>query len=461
MLSIIWAVIKIILLFGVTIFVHELGHFLVARWCGMIVDTFSIGFGPAIWKRKRGDTTYKIGCIPFGGYVALPQMEPDLKNAEKDDEDEEKRILPPTQPWKKILVSLAGATGNIILAFIVAYIVYWGGTSYAPVEEECVIGYVDTNSTMYAEGIRMGDIINSVNDKPINNWQEFVIDSALSDSITLDITKADSGKTITMPVEITEIMGQRVVEGIYPGNYCYVLKVEPESSADKAGILPGDRVLELNNQELYSREHLVELVADYRDQTIPAKVLRKGETVELQVTPQYNEQHGRVLIGIMFNTFDVKPPLEQIKSHAMVIFRLLKALVTPKEAKHAASSIGGPVRILEVFWFAVRVDWVMALWFTGLLNVNLAIINLLPIPVLDGGHIVFALWEWVTRRPISARVFNTLINIFATLLIGVFLLLTFNDVKSIVMRFKAQPAAEETVVTETNAVMNEADNVGK
>ncbi|MCO6401202.1 MAG: RIP metalloprotease RseP [Verrucomicrobia bacterium] len=426
----------VLLLFGVTIFIHELGHFLVARWCGLQVDAFSIGFGPAIWKRTIKGVEYKICLLPFGGYVALPQMDPAVG---REDSEAKRRELPPVTPGKKILVGVAGVIGNMILAILIAYIVYWGGQSYAPPDGKVVLGYVETNSAAYAAGARIGDQIESVSGKPVGTWEEFLLATALGDAPELRILHPN-GEVLETRLPREEIMGTSYIPGLGPLNYVYVLRARPGSSAEAAGLRNGDRLLVFDGVELYSREQLVDLVNERPNQTVPLLIERGGEKMTLSVTPAYDADIGRTLIGIEFNTLDVKPPWAQIKSHAMLIVRLLKALTTPREAKAAAGAVGGPVAILTMFWFYVQGSFIMALWFTCLLNVNLAVLNLLPIPVLDGGHIALSLGEMIARRPASPRVVSLIWNVSAVLLIALFLMLTWRDVNRF---FVKRPGAVE------------------
>lgn len=439
----------VLVLFGLTIFIHELGHFWVARKCGLVVDAFAIGFGPALWKRKINGVEWKICLLPFGGYVALPQMDP---GSDHPDSDMAKRKLPRVAPWKRILVALAGVTGNMILAIIVAYVVYAGGKSFAPPEGEVKLGFVETNSAAYAAGLRMGDIVDRVNDKPVRSWEEFILAGALGEQPRLAVRSATLGAhEVTLPT--AELMGTRYVEGVLPLNYCYVLNVTPDSSAAAAGLQSGDRILTLDGVELFSREHLMDQVQAVGAREVPLTFLREGQTLETRVTPAFSEETGRYLIGIMFNQLDVKKPMEQIKSHAMLIVRLLKALVTPGESKAAAGAVGGPVAIIGMFWLYVQSSFIMALWFTCLLNVNLAVLNLLPIPVLDGGHIVLAAWEGLTRKAVSYKVVSFVWNASAVLLLSLFLLLTWRDVKRFVgVRKTLAPPAEVESVVDTNAV---------
>ena len=169
-------ILAMILLFSVSIFVHELGHFLAARACGMVADVFSIGMGPALWKRKIGATTYKIGCLPIGGYVALPQMDPEAflaRAAARDGEDNDAPPAPPLPriaPGKKILVAMAGAAGNVILAFVLATLVWVVGKPASLAERNSVVGFIATNSPARAAGLVVGDVITTVNDQPVGNW---------------------------------------------------------------------------------------------------------------------------------------------------------------------------------------------------------------------------------------------------------------------------------------------------
>lgn len=445
----------LVALFGVTIFVHELGHFLVALWSGMVIDTFSIGFGPAIWKKKINGIVYRIGCIPFGGYVALPQLDPAamavvqggqkaegrrLKTEDKNEKEEETvvREILPVAPWKKVLVSLTGAGGNVLLAIGIAWIVYWIGMPAGPAERSTVVGFVNPESKAYEQGLRIGDEILSVNNVPVKKWSEFRMESALFNEVTLVIKSLEGqGKTITVPTG-KGMLGEQTVGGVDGPNLCMVLSVEPGMSAEKVGVKSGDVIVEFAGKEVFSREHLIDLVRQHKDKNVPIKVKRlvEGETalLSMSVTPEVDEKLGMVRIGIRFNTVAIehdtiiKPlPGDQLKHHAAAIFHFLRALTTPQQAKAASGAVGGPVAILFSYWVIVKTSIMLAVWFTGFLNINLAIINLLPIPVLDGGHIMFSLWEMLTRKPPGARVVNSLVNVFAVLLISLILFLCIRD----------------------------------
>lgn len=472
MLTTLFTIVVVALLFGLTVFVHELGHFLVARWCGLVVDAFSIGFGPAIWKRRIGGVTYKIGCLPLGGYVALPQLDPSgtalvqgsetadpLKPFEKpDDKTEAPRHLPPVDPWKRILVSAAGAVGNILFAVVLAWAVYIIGKPATPAERSATVGFVDKESAAWQAGLRIGDEIRTVNGEHVKNWVDFMIVSSRSTQVVVTVQRKTAGLTLTIPTG-KGYFGEQTVRGVDGRGLCMVLRAEPGMSADRAGLTGGDIIVGFAGEEIISRAQLIALVAERKGQPTPILVKRNGQVIEREVTPDFDAAANQVRIGIQFNLTEVEfdeivhpRPWDQLKSHATAIVRTLQALTTPGQAGPASRSVGGPLAILINYYYIVRASLMVAVWFTAFLNVNLAILNVLPIPVLDGGHMLFALWQIVTRRPPNARVVSVTTNAFAILLIAVFVMLTGRDI----WRFtpakkywdKLKPGTEATV---TNA----------
>ena len=444
-------VVTVLILFGITIFIHELGHFLVARKLGMQADVFSIGFGPAMVKKKVNGVVYKIGWFPFGGYVALPQMEPG--GGSTVDDDGNKIPLPQVAPWKKILVAVAGAAGNILLAFIIAIMIYFVGKPSSLAENSTLVGFVDTNSVAYAEGVRIGDEVLAVDGEAVDSWQTVTLRAAVRDRVTLDIRREDGGEqTLTLDT-VKGALGVKGVKGI-PGlagpSYCMVDTTVPGSSAEAAGVQHNDMIYSLGGQVLYSIPHMISLVEQHRDQPTSMVVDRKGEMVELSVTPKYDEESDRVLIGIAFNLYHVNTeklvhpsPIAQMKEHAGMIIFTLKSLLTPKESANAANAIGGAPAIFQYLYVMLRVHILMALWFTCLLNVNLAIINLMPLPVLDGGHIMFALVEMLTGRPVHERVVGALTTVFAVLLISAMLFLSYRDIDRMIAGPVGEKAPDE------------------
>lgn len=452
-------IIAIFLLFGITVFVHEFGHFYAARKCGLIVETFSIGFGPAIWQKKIDGVLYKIGIIPFGGYVALPQLDPEGMEKVQGDNESGAKKLPAVAPWKKIVVAVAGPLGNIIFASLVAWGIYFvpGDSTKHNV---AIVGSIDESAAAYAQGLRVGDQITAVNGKPVKSWYDLAVEALLtSENGAVLITAKANGTTKSISTPLNDLeKSEQIIPGVVPAIPCVLGLVNPGSPADKAGIQAGDAVIEFAGSAVHDWVHFTDLVQQNPDQTVAITVERDEQLVQLSVTPEYNPEHDRTLIGVQLGSFmpwmSAKKPGAQIKGDAASIFRLLKALVTPAESKKAAGGLGGPLAIFIMIFASLKTGLLNTMGLIRFLNVNLAMLNLLPLPVLDGGHIIFAAWEGITRRKVHPKLVNTLVNVFAILLIGAMLLLTFRDADrqwKISKLFKGKPAIEQAETPQQTA----------
>ena len=480
-------VLLVMLLVGLVIFVHELGHFLAARRLGLVVDVFSLGFGPALWQRKIGDVVYKICIIPLGGYVAIPQLDPagmeavQGENAPEAGEKEAPRILPPAAPWKRILVAIAGPLGNVALAVVLAWWIYLaphavtGGAS-------TLIGTVETNSPAWSVGLRPGQVIERVNGERVSTWYDFVIECHLvgdpAQGVVLRIADADVSRELHVPLMTLTNVGINlgVVEGLAPKSLCRVGEVVSNSVAAAAGLRVGDSLRFINTVPIFGAQQFVDYMARNGTNAVRLELDRKGTPLILLLTPQLDATAGRPMIGVRLNDafMDVPPwmmyskPGRQIKADASAVFRLLRALVFPQhkgEAGRAAKSVGGMPTIVVVLWGAVQSGLLNCLGLLRMIGINLAIINLLPIPVLDGGHVVFALLEIITRRKLNPKVMSVVVNFFAVLLIGLMLLLIVFDpvVRKITPKQWPWQHTASTVVVSTNvapaAVTNRAADV--
>ncbi len=427
--TVFYTVFAALFLFGVTVFVHEFGHFIVARRCGLVVKTFSIGFGKAIFKWEKDGILYKIGWIPFGGYVSLPQLDPE--GMERIQGDATPEVFSEVSPWKKIAVAVSGPLGNIILAVLLAVAIWLIPGNDAGNKIHPIIGNIETNSAAYAAGLRKGDEITAVNGTAVKSWYDLSVETLLKNSDTVALN-TDDGKTLVIPVVLQD--GMRQIEGISPAIPCLFGVVTAGSPADRAGVKSGDVALKFNGAPILSWENFTELVqAATPDVPATLWVERKGATLEMLITPEYSKEYNRIMIGVQLGGSGMpwmlyKNPLDQLKYDALAIVRVLKALVTPSEAKQAAGGLGGPIAIFSMLTMAIKMGLANTLGLIRFLNVNLAVLNLLPIPVLDGGHIVFALWHGITRRKVNLKVQTALINICGILLIGAMLILSFNDI---------------------------------
>lgn len=449
--TVFYTVVLAIFLFGLTVFVHEFGHFIIARKKGLKILAFSIGFGKAIVQWERDGIAYKIGWIPFGGYVALPQLDPEGMERIQGGESLK---LPPVSPWKKIAVAVAGPVGNIILAILLALTIWLVPGDEAGSQISSRVGSVETNHAAFASGLRVGDEITAVNGKPVGTWYDFSVETHLQKggTVALTVLSGEAEKELTLPVTQQE-SGERLVEGIAPAVPCVFGMVYSDSPAEQAGLLKGDEALAFNGEPIISWDDFTETVqAMEPGNTAELTIAREGAELELTIAPEYNEEHERMMIGVQLGGgsgmpwMHYKNPINQIKHDALAIVRVLQALTDRDQAPQAAKGLGGPLAILDMLMISIKMGILNTLGLIRFLNINLAIINLLPIPVLDGGHIVFSLWEGTTRRKVHAQTQAILVNLCAILLITAMLLLTFNDIdrKLHIKRFVGNLFSDQT-----------------
>lgn len=347
-------IIACVLLFALAILVHEFGHFIVALKLGLDVEAFSIGFGPAIWKKKINGVEYRLSWIPLGGYVSIPDVDPEGTKAlegakvEKAGGGGQRAKIP---AWKELLVAVAGPLMNVVLAVVLAVLL------------ACI------------PSARFG--------------------------------------------EVPAVLGGTL----------------PDGAAEKAGLREGDKVLKVGGHPIVTWTDMMTEIQIAGGRETAFEIARNGETLEIPVTPVRNDMTGAYFIMAYSTTNHAgavawmphRNPLKQLAWDAGSIFRVLKGLVTPKEAKATAGALGGPVLIAESIYASMRHSFWDGLGFLRFLNVNLAILNLLPIPVLDGGLILFALIALVFRRRVPDAVVKVLSMGFMYLLIALMGILILKD----------------------------------
>jgi len=432
------------LLFSLAIFVHELGHFLAARWLGFQVAAFSIGFGPSIWKRTVNGTEYKIGWIPFGGYVSLPQLDPsgmERLQGESEAGEEELANLSDKSPWKRIVVSLAGPFGNVVLAVALAYLIAWmPGVRTGVVNTR--VGAVEQGSAAWEVGLRAGDRIQNVNGHKTATWTDLQIEWMLaggSDEAAFEVDRDGQRLAFTIPLATNNAFGVKHLAGVHPETRCEVAAITPGSAAAESGLRIGDVILALGDTPVPDTSLFIAMIKERGEQPAALTIQRGKERVLMSIMPRFDEKENRWLLGIMFGrgSEPVRPwmmyrdPWQQLKWDSLSVARVLQALVAPKvkgERQATAKNISGPVGIVMGLYSTLQGSLMDGLGFLRMICVNLAILNLLPFPVLDGGHILFALYEIITRRKPHPKVVAVLVNAFAILLIGLMLLLVYTDI---------------------------------
>jgi regulator of sigma E protease len=437
----IYPAVMVLFFFGMTIFFHELGHFLVAKRCGMVIERFSVGFGPKIFGWVKDGIDYRVAWLPFGGYVALPQMSPMETIEGKTDAKQED--LPVASPSSRIQVALAGPAMNILLALALATILWRVGmpTNLA------VVGWVDSGSPEELAGVRPGDRIFEINDQKVKTWGEFMEVVAFSREPTVRVAVQRDGeqKEFLLETKLNEQFGVKMLEHLWPRGHPFAERVFSGTPAERAGLLPGDQFVSIGGVPIYSSDQLRELIGRRVDQPTEVKV-RRGEVMQsLTVSPEMSaeEKVGRIGVQLGDHMEIEKPgptPVEQFEDVLVSMGRMVKGMAHSKETGVSARSMSGPLGIVTIWWYAIVSGGLrQGLHIAVLLNINLAIINLLPMPILDGGHIVFALLEAVRRKPLSARLVHAASMMFAVLLITFMLYITFFDIQRLALGFSKAP----------------------
>ena len=425
----------VVLLFGAAVFVHEFGHFWVARRRGLKVEGFSIGFGPKILSWTRDGIEYSWRWIPAGGFVKLPQM---ITSEALEGANAAAEKIPPASPLSKILVAVAGPIMNVIFGFAIAALIYFVGLPVAV--NPSIIGHVEPGCEEYQKGIREGDQIVMVDGKMAKSWQEVQEIAALARTNVLAVVTERNGVRATndLTARINDTIGLKVLD-LEPRDHPVVSLVDKDSPAEKAGLKEKDKFISFGGIPVVGQQHLVDLIRKRGGQATEVVVERDKRAVTLTVTPRIidpEKKTGRIGVRLDSDSTVVyrvmKPgpkPWEMVAEVWNRTISVFSALIHSKQTGVGAKDLSGPVGILAMLAVYVDTDYRLALYFLVLLNINLAVLNLLPVPVLDGGHILLAIIEKIRRRPISARIQEYATTAFALLLISFMLYVTFFDIR--------------------------------
>lgn len=457
-----WSIFLIILFFGGSIFVHELGHFLAARRRGVKVTRFSIGFGPAIWSRKAADgVEYRVAWIPLGGYVALPQL---ADMAAIEGESDQTEPLPPISYSTRIIVFAAGAFFNILFAFVLACILWVAGQ---PTSEDLAttrIGYVArtialadgtaVTSPASEAGLRPGDTIRAIDGTKVADWPELLQTLVTSAGVTVDgrrkaVFTIERDRQLMDVTVYPRLSGDDNVRkvGIQPAYTPIVASVPDKSYAQTLGLQVDDELKALNGTPLLNLVALMDVMQAKAPGELTLTVLRGGQTVEVKV-PATRPKDTPALFGAGFRTnFGLvhTDPVEQLVSQIRMTLRVFVSLIQP-QSDIGISKLSGPVGIGRIYWDASKAGIRYVLWMAILVNVNLAIFNLLPIPVLDGGHMLFATIGKLRGRALPMNFIAAAQSVFIVLLFSMMIYVTvFGDIRRWARDIKAdKDAAAET-----------------
>ncbi len=455
-------ILEVVLVFNLMIVVHEAGHFLAARWRGLKVEKFYIWFGKPLWKKTINGVEYGLGSIPAGGFVALPQMAP-MGGLEGETSQE---ALPPITPLDKAIVAVAGPLFSFMLACVFAVAVYAVGKPESEAHTTSIVGNVAKNSPAQKAGILPGDKILKVDGQPVKRFEGLVdsvrwgVVASEGDTIAVELERPGQGvmnfnidpkawpssEKKTEPVSWWHSIFKRPdlrTVGWEGQMTPMVGAVAKNSPADDAGLQVDDLVLRADGKPLRSVLDLGEYIKAMPGKAIMLDIERAGKVIPLSVLPRIPDKNNLKevmedhleypMIGVAWDmegkrTPSKITPWEQISDAVRHMGNLVSKLVSPKSDLSPAH-MSGPVGVGRLYYklFEHPDGWRLVLWFSVVFNINLAILNMMPFPVLDGGHITMAIAEAIRRKPVQGRILEFVQTACALMLFGFLIFVTLKD----------------------------------
>jgi regulator of sigma E protease len=412
---------------GIVVFVHELGHFLAARRVGVRVITFSLGFGPKLAKFTRGDTEYAISAIPLGGYVKMAGEQPDDERSGAGDEFLSK------SKWQRFQVLIAGPLMNVLLAVVVlAGVLYQGADEPLWPEAVPIVGHVTEDSPAAAAGIQVGDRIVRINDTAIETWDDYYMLVLPKANREISVAVERGGRQIEARLTPDSVSKYELGNiGVGPAIRPMVTTIAPGSPAEKAGLRSRDVIVAIDGESVNDRL-LVERIKAAAGRPLPFTILRDGVEQTLQVTPEGEPGSAVIGIGLDAESRIFKPgflqaialSVERNWTGARMIIQTLAGLFTRETP---VRQLMGPVAIGELSGTAAQLGWVALFNFMAMISLNLGLINLMPIPVLDGGHIAILGLEGLARRDFSMKVKEKILIAGFALILMLMVTVIYND----------------------------------
>jgi regulator of sigma E protease len=400
------SLVAVVAVLGFMILIHEFGHYAVAKWLGVRVEQFAIGFGKRLVGFRHGETDYRINAIPLGGYVKMSGENP------MDERSDDPREFMNHSRWHRFLIAIAGPTMNIMLAIVLLTTIFMVHYEYPAVYDQApVIGWVQKDTPAAKAGFEIGDEITRIDDVQNPTWREVELKQALNPGQPLLVDILRNGQTMEKTV-VPEASGVGEIgwAGWAPKEGTVTITdLQRDMPAEKAGLKEGDQILTLDGKPVPALAAMVESLEATKDKPITLTVLRKGEQKTFTLQPVLADQRYRIGIGSMQMKVKTLPfaealqlSLKENRQNALLILELVKKMA---QRKMSMRSIEGPIRIGQAAGEAARSKgWTPLMGLTAAISLNLGIFNLLPIPILDGGVILFLLIEGLMRRDISIHI---------------------------------------------------------
>ncbi|MCK4621952.1 MAG: RIP metalloprotease RseP [Desulfuromonadales bacterium] len=427
-----------ILMLGILVFVHELGHFWIAKLCGVKVLKFSLGFGPKLVSRQWGETEYLICAIPLGGYV---QMLGEGNGEQGEDAEltaeEKQRSFADKPVSRRLAIVSAGPIMNLLLPLIILPITFMVGVQMpAYIDQQPCIGYVVPESNAAVGGFVAADCIISVNQQPVNSWNDtnksFV--NAAGDPLVFIVARDGEQLRLEIPSENNSLGGMQSL-GLLPLQKAQIGGLADNMPAQNAGLTEGDLILEIGGQQVVSWYDLRSIIQSIGGEPMRVLVERAGELLTVELVPERHNDEGDYLIGITplqvseTKRFGLVGAIREGAERTWELIDLTIVFVQKLfSGSVSAKNIGGPITVVQIAGQAAQTDLSAILSVLAFISIQLGILNLLPIPILDGGHIVFYLIELVIRRPLSVRAREVAQQVGMAMLLLLMVLAFYNDI---------------------------------
>ncbi len=446
-------IIYFIITIGILVFIHEFGHFAAAKLCGMRADVFAIGFGKRLfgWNKingftfgdlpkdfdGNGHTDYRLSLLPLGGYVKIAGMIDesfDTKFANEEPKPYEFRAKP---TWQKVIVISAG----VFMNFLLAILVFWGIKFFQgdQIIKSTTIGYVSPHSIADSLGFQQGDKVLSINGDKVNDWQELNSDLLVNNmGEELHVNLIRDGKKVNLDIPWKKMPQKATTEPILTVDGLsrpLIGEVVPNSPAEKAGLKSGDYLLKLDNQDVHSSFEATQIISSHKEQTFPVVVLRDSQEVSLMATPGKDGILGIQITQLFKGKVDFKSYgfFESFKYgwQDIVMITDLTFKTAAKVIKGQVAfrqSFTGPIGIAKYATKSAETGIVSFLRFLALLSLSLALLNIMPFPVLDGGHLVIIIIEGTIKREIPIKIKLAIQNTGLALLLLLMAFIIYNDI---------------------------------
>ncbi len=424
-------ILAFIIVFGILVFIHEFGHFFVAKLVGIRVETFSFGYGKRLVGFKRKETDYRISLVPMGGYVKF------LGEAEAGAEEEGK--LPKDhfmakKRWQRFLVMVMGSVMNIALAVVISASINMVGVDVpAYQDEKPVIGWIDPESPAQKAGFWLGDEIVSIDGVRVKTWSDVELAIGTKPDRLMMVEVRRDSQALFLELRTEKRTRYALGYAGFTGEFLtQVRMVKPDSPAEKAGLRQGDVILAVNGEPVYFY-HFVRFIERRPGQELEFSVDRQGERITLRVTPQLEGKVGKIGIYQEPQTVQkqygffaaIGESFRENVRNAFLVIRFVRDLIA---GQASTEQLGGPLEIASFSYAALRMGFLAMLSWIGLISLQLGIINLFPIPVFDGGQIFVLALEGLFRRDFSPKVRQIWMQIGFVIFVFLIVFIILNDI---------------------------------